>query len=222
MRRIPLVNCCSREGCAGFDREFDESTARKELSRLRRKGPSAMTAALIDALSDGAVVGNTVLDIGGGVGAVHLALLERGAANAIDVDASAAYLAVARDEADRRGLAARVQHVEADFTDAARALEPVDIVALDRVVCCYGDPVAMVSAAAALSRQRIGLVYPVDRLWTRALVRLTNLWNRLTGHSFRAFVHPTSVIDRLIRDAGFVPWRTRQGLIWQLAVYART
>ncbi|MGZ8690915.1 MAG: class I SAM-dependent methyltransferase, partial [Aeromicrobium sp.] len=48
----------------------------------------------------------TVLDIGGGVGAVHHELLHSGAATAVDVDASRAYIAVAREEAERQGLRA--------------------------------------------------------------------------------------------------------------------
>jgi magnesium-protoporphyrin O-methyltransferase len=216
-----MADCCSGGGCPLYDREFDAKSARKELSALRTKGPPGMTVELIDALSEGGIDGATVLDIGAGVGAVHLALLERGADAATDVDASAPYLAAARDESERRGLAGRVRYVAGDFTAAAGDLEPADLVALDRVVCCYDDVVGLVSAAAGLARRRIGFVYPVDRWWTRGVIRIVNLWARLTRDPFRVFIHPTAVVDGLVREAGFAPTRARHGLIWQLAVYER-
>jgi magnesium-protoporphyrin O-methyltransferase len=52
------------------------------------QGPRHTTQKLIDVLVAEGVNGLVVLDIGGGVGTVHLALLEAGARHAVDVDAS--------------------------------------------------------------------------------------------------------------------------------------
>lgn len=86
-------------GDSPFDRQFDALHAAQHLRAYRQNGPVGTTRALIEALGAGGFDGQSVLDIGGGVGAVHHALLRSGAAAAVDVDASRAYIAVARDEA---------------------------------------------------------------------------------------------------------------------------
>jgi hypothetical protein len=63
--------------------------------------------------------------------------LERGASSAVAVDASAAYVGAARDEADRLGRSHTIRFVHADFVMAASGLPSASIVTLDRVVCCY-------------------------------------------------------------------------------------
>lgn len=216
-----MGDCCSGDGCPGYDRVFDERDARRRLTELHRDGPRKMTRRLIDGLAEGIVEGATVLDIGAGVGAVHLALLERGAASAVDVDASRAYVAAARAEAERRGLSERTTHHVGDFTAIAPALDQADLVALDRVVCCYGDATTLVAEAARLTRRRLGLVYPVDRWWTRLALAAENAVQWLRRDPFRAYVHPTALVDRLVREAGLEPVHTRSGLLWQIAIYAR-
>src|SRR5919106_749398 len=83
---------------------YDGRDAEKDLAALRARGPRPTTQELIDAIRVQGVDGATTLDVGAGVGAIHLALLEAGAASAVDVDASREYLAAARAEAERRGL----------------------------------------------------------------------------------------------------------------------
>ncbi len=221
-----MANCCPGGGCPtgscpSYDTQFDEKSARQKLAELRSRGPRGTTADLIEALSAGGVDGATVLDIGAGVGAVHLGLIERGAASATDVDASAAYTAAAHEEAVRRGLADRVRNLNDDFVRVASSLEPADIVALDRVVCCYGDVTALVSNAARLARRRLGLVYPVDRWWVRIGIGIENLLMAAKRDPFRAYIHPTAVVDRLVREAGLEPRVVRRGAIWQVIVYER-
>ena len=55
------------------------------------------------AASDHAVGGATLLDIGGGVGAIRHELLAAGATSVTSVDASGPYLDAARSESKRRG-----------------------------------------------------------------------------------------------------------------------
>ncbi|MBI4419415.1 MAG: hypothetical protein HY560_01205, partial [Gemmatimonadetes bacterium] len=89
-------------GCCAVEKEFDAATARRDLRRFRRRGPDAPTRQLLAAVEARALpAGSTLLDVGGGVGAIHHVLLERGFSRATHVDASAAYLAGAADEAQR-------------------------------------------------------------------------------------------------------------------------
>jgi SAM-dependent methyltransferase len=215
------VDCCSPDGDPRYDRQFDARHAASKLRAYRRDGPAAMTRHLIDALADGGVAGLTVLDIGGGVGAVHHELLKAGAERAVDVDASRAYLAAAAEESERQGHAERVRYVGGDFVKVADQIAPVDLVALDRVICCYPDMAALVGRSSALARRRYGLVYPRDTWLARAGIAVENAWQRLTGSTFRAYVHPTAQVEAILTAQGFVARLRRSGLIWQLAVYER-
>jgi len=207
-------------GCGA--NEFGEAKARQKLLQYRRSGSNQTTLWLIDGLRAGGVDGLTVLDIGAGVGAVHLDLLASGARSAVDVDGSAAYVEVARDEAARRGTADRVRHEIGDFVRLAGSIEPADIVALDRVICCYPDMQALVSVSVARAKRRYGLVYPRDAWWIRAGSTVLNGVVRLARQPFRAYVHRTAAVEAIVRAAGFESTLRRTGLFWQVVVYERT
>jgi SAM-dependent methyltransferase len=208
--------------CQGVDEFFNERTARFDLRRYRRRGPSKQTRVLLDAIRDRGVHGATLLDIGGGVGAIQQELLAAGAAHVTAVEASPAYLQAAREEAQRRGTSDRVDYKSGDFVTLADAIEPADLVTLDRVICCYPDMEALVGASAARARRVYGLVYPQDGWWVRAGCGLANLAMRLRRRLFRAHVHRTGAVDAVVRANGLTPaLRRRVGPIWQIVVYTR-
>ncbi len=214
------MDCCS-PGDSAFDRQFDARHAAGKLRAYRRKGPVGLTRALIEALVAGGIDGQTVLDIGGGVGAVHHELLRSGAATAVDVDASRAYLSVAREEAERQGHADRVRYLAGDFVALADELDPADLVALDRVICCYAHMAALVGRSATLARRRYGLVYPRDSWLGRVGVAFENAWFRLSRSSFRVYAHRTADVDAILAAHGLVKRLDRRTPIWQLALWER-
>jgi magnesium-protoporphyrin O-methyltransferase len=163
----------------------------------------------------------TVLDIGGGIGAIQLELLAAGAGKATSVDASAAYIEVAKEEAARKGVAEQISYLHGDFVALANQVPPADIVTLDRVICCYHDARALVDLSAARAQRLYGLVYPRDRWWNRLMIRLENLICRLKRSPFRAFVHPTSLVEGLVRRNGLKPVFQKNTFIWQVVVYSR-
>jgi len=214
------VDCCSPED-SPFDREFNARTAEEDLRAYRRDGPTGLTRHLIDALSAGGIEGRTVLEIGGGVGTVHHELLHSGARAAVDVDASRAYVAAARGEAERQGHADRVDYRVGDFVGVADAIAPADVVALDRVLCCYGDMTSLVARSAALARRRYGLVYPRDTWLGRMAIVSINVGLRLSRSPFHAYLHRTADVEAILSAHGLVRSLHRTTLIWQLAVYER-
>ncbi len=211
---------CGDGSC--YDETFDAEHAARRLREYRRSGPDRSSRRLIDALAAGGVEGSTVLDVGGGVGAIHHELLARGAASAIDVDASGPYLAAARQEAERRGHLDRARYVRGDLVALAADLEPADIVALDRVVCCYGDMPALVASAAALTRRHLGLVLPRDDPWIRAGSAPFGWWSRLRRDPFRFYVHRLARVDAVVRQAGLLPAYEHRGWFWRTVVFERS
>ena len=211
-------SCCEPD----YDATFDARAARRELATYRRSGPTGTTRRLLDAIRREGVAGATVLDIGGGVGVIGAELLAAGASHLTDVDAARPYLAAARAEIERRGQAGRATFVHGDFVRLAATVPTADVVTLDRVVCCYGDWRSLVDRSAEHAARLLGLVYPVDRPWTRIMVGTGNLVMRLFGRNFRFYIHPERAIDARIRDHGFAPIVHRRGLSWQTVLYARS
>jgi magnesium-protoporphyrin O-methyltransferase len=205
--------------CVGIERLFDDSVARRQLKRYRRRGPDKMTRVLLEALISEGAAHATFLDVGGGVGAIQHGLLEAGAAAGTSVDASPAYLEAAREEASSRGHAGRVRYVAGDFVDVQDDIGPADLVALDRVVCCYHDMPALVDATASRARRAYGLVYPRDTRLMKLAVGLLNLTQRLRRHPFRAFVHPTSAVEARVDAHGFRRVFLERSILWQAVVF---
>ena len=210
----PRCSCC-------YDEAFDRAFVERELRKYRRAGPGHASRALVDALAAGGVEGLTVLDIGAGIGAVHQLLLERGASSATDVDASGPYLAAAREEAERRGIEARLTFVYGDFLEHVDGIDAADLVALDRVVCCYGDVDALVRGAAAKTIRRLGIVMPPDGRLAAGVIGMLNLWQRLTGSAFRMHAHPHRRVNAAAAEAGLVPAGMAAVGIWRVLVFER-
>src|SRR5688572_16475070 len=182
---------------------YDGQSADKDLAKWRRRGPHPATRELIAVIRDDGVEGATVLDIGAGVGAVHITLLEAGAATAVDVDASQEYLATARAEAERRGLADRVEYRYGDVVELAADLPPADIVTLDSVICCYPYLAPLVDVAVRTRPRLVGLTYPRDVWWMRVFMRWFNLTHAVRRRADRYFIHRHVRLNRLMADAGY-------------------
>jgi SAM-dependent methyltransferase len=210
----PTCDCCPNT--------FSTRDAEGDLKRYREKGPDKTTRALIDALVAAGVDGASLLDIGGGIGAIQLELLAAGAAKAESVDASEAYVEVARAEAERRGYGARTAARVGDFVTLAPEIGPADVVTLDRVVCCYPDLAALLGAAAGHARRCVGLVYPRDDWWNRVAARAIAAFGWLTRDPTRWYLHRPGEVDEILLAAGYRRREITRDLIWQVAVYERT
>jgi SAM-dependent methyltransferase len=213
------VTCCDH--CADAEDLFSRRAARRDLRRYRRKGPSPLTGRLLEMLRREEVPGRTLIDIGGGIGAIQHELFKDGLASAVQVDASAAYLAAAREEAARQGNLERAEYHHGDFVDLAAGLDNADLVTLDRVVCCYPDMPRLVAASTSRARRLYALSYPRPRRGTRLFMAAANLFFRLRRSAFRIYLHPPPAIDAEIRRQGLRPVARVRTLLWEAALYRR-
>ena len=210
------MSCCAPKE---IERQFGSDTAKGDLRRFRRRGPIRSTRLLIDDLRKAGVAGMSVLDIGGGIGAIHHALLDAGAVDAMHVDLSPEYIAAAREEAARRGHADRVRFVHGDFVTVSADLPSADVLTLDRVICCYPDMELLVGRAAEKARKLVGAVYPRDVWWVRLGVRLGNVVRRIRRTAFRVFVYRPAAIDDALRRHGFERRTQRRTFLWEVVTY---
>ncbi len=216
--RLAMSSC----QCEGIESRFDATYAAQKLERYRRLGPDATTRALLDALVREGIVGMTLLDIGGGVGAVQHGLLRSGVSSVVEVEASAAYQDACREEAQRQGHPDRIEHRLGDFGSLADGIGPADIVTLDRSVCCWPDMPGLVRPSAARAGRLYGLVYPRDDWWVRVGWRtFTRLRLLARSNPMRVFVHRTRDVEALLREEGLVRRSRRTLGVWQVVVFAR-
>jgi magnesium-protoporphyrin O-methyltransferase len=207
--------------CHGFETVFDTRKAGRELNRYRSRGPRELTQLLIDAVKEGGVEGQTLLDVGGGIGAIQHELLKAGAGSAVAVEASPAYLWAAEEEAQRQGHRARMTYYLGDFVEIVQDIHPADIVTLDRVICCYPDVERLVGLSSQRATRLYAVIYPVDSWALRIMGRIFNSYMWLRRNPFRFFIHPTSAVDGLIRRGGFQQRFHHKTRLWQVAVYGR-
>ena len=201
--------------------EFNAEGAEGEIDEYRTEGPTETTQFLIDALTDQGVEDLTLLDIGGGVGAIQHAMLSAGASAATAVEASTAFAEAAEDQAQELGWSEQVDVKHGDFVELADTLPPHGIVTLDRVICCYHDMKSLVRLSAARASKLYGVVYPRDVWWNKIGFRLLNLFFWFSRSPFRAFVHPDAGIHSILASIGMTKVFYRKTTFWQVAVYAR-
>jgi hypothetical protein len=213
------MNCCRPD--AALDDMFDVRMARHDLKKYRKTGAEPTAKALINLLRERGVKGATLLDVGGGVGAIHHELLDAGAASAVHADASSQYIAVARDEAERRGHSDRVNFVVGDFVAQAPVIAKADIVTLDRVICCYPDMPALVRESASRAKKFYGASFPRERWFLRVGFRVLNWIMALRRKGFRIYMHSHAAIDAALRREGLTPRASARTFVWQVVIYSR-
>jgi predicted TPR repeat methyltransferase len=209
-------------GCGDdFASIFDRGTADRDRERYRRDGPDGTTRMLLEMINGNRARGSSLLDIGGGIGVITQELLRAGAGHAVLVEASPAYLEVARNEVRASNALDRVEFVEGDFVRRAGEIEPSDIVTLDRVVCCYPDSEALVSLSADRARSLYGLVLPRDSRLVQLALWLGNLGFWIRRSPYRAYGHSNQLIDRLVGARGLRPIAERRTFFWRVVLYGR-
>src|SRR4051794_21537986 len=127
-----MSGCCEPRV---YERMFGAKQARLDAARYRKRGLRGSSLDLVELAGD--VSGESILEVGGGVGAIELELLAAGAARATDVELSGEYEEEAQKLISERGVGDRVERRLGDFV--AERVEPHDVVVMHRVVCCYPD-----------------------------------------------------------------------------------
>ena len=211
--------CCSADAYAEL---FDDKTARRDARHFLQKGLDPTGRRMVDVVVERGVRDATVLEVGGGVGALGIELLRAGAVRATSVDLVSTYEHAARELLETLDLTGRVERRVLDFARAASDVPQADIVLLHRVICCYPDMETLVGAAADHAGRLLALSFPADRWWWHVGRVLTNMWFRLRGCAFRLYLHHPHRILEVAEHAGLRPIMQRRGWIWQIAVLERT
>lgn len=211
------------QGCC-----FDDWAANSAVRARKRGGVGApITERILRALERQGLEGRTVLDVGCGTGDLALATLANGAEWATGVDLGPGAIEQARALAAERGLSDRAAFSVGD--GAVVTLGRHDIVAMNRVLCCYPSVDLLLDNSLGAAGSVYAYTAPVHTgplgVFNRISVGISNTWFRFRSkkfRGFRAFVHDLDAVDRTIAEAGFrAVHRSRERVVWQLAVFTR-
>jgi 2-polyprenyl-3-methyl-5-hydroxy-6-metoxy-1,4-benzoquinol methylase len=118
--------CCT--GYCAAEAQFNYKVAERDLRRYRRRGADATTRLMLAELRRWPLEGRRLLDVGGGIGVISRELAGTGVASATIVEASPAYLEVARREAGSQYGSRPTQFILGDFAVIASTLPDADVV----------------------------------------------------------------------------------------------
>jgi Methyltransferase domain len=167
------------------------------------------------------VAGDSVLEIGGGIGALQIELLRSGARSAVNVELSPEWEGEARSLLREASLEDRVERRIGDAVAEAETIEPADVVVMERVVCCYPDPEALVGFAADRTRRFLLMSFPHDRRLAHLVVRVGNFICRARRIDFRSYVHPERRIEQAAESHGLELAFDRPGRWWRVVAFER-
>jgi magnesium-protoporphyrin O-methyltransferase len=206
-----VSGCCPQ---CGYEDLFGDRFARRTARRYRRKGLDAEQRRIVDFLGDP----ETVLEIGGGVGAIALEVGKHGAPAQV-VEVVRAYEPLAHELAREVGV--ELDFRLADLVADPDAVDGADAVALNKVVCCTPDGVRLTAVAARLARRRLALSFPRDTPPARLFARAQNVVFRLLRRRFRVYVHPRPALVAAADAAGLRLAYEHSGLVWEVAGFER-
>jgi protein-L-isoaspartate O-methyltransferase len=208
--------------CCAYEQEFSDRVANADLRRFRKRGLDRLEARVAGHLPAEEVVGRSILEVGGGIGVLQIALLEKGAAAVTNVEMSSAYEPVALELLAEQGFRDRVTRLLADFAVSPDKVPRSDIVLLNRVICCYPDMPLLLGAAMDKARELVVLSFPRRRASVRLIWAADNLFGRIRRKKFRAFLHAPEDVFALAESRGFVVLTDDLSPMWHTVVLRRT
>ena len=214
-----MSNCCTPKGYRWI---FSERQARSEAKRYRRKGLDATSRRIVDFLKQQGVEGRTVLEVGGGIGAIQIELLKAGAARAVSVELTPTYEEEAATLLRDQGLTDRVERRIMDFAAAGDSVPSADIVIMNRVVCCYPDMPRLAGAASDHTREVLVMSFPKRTWWLWVGLGLGNAILRAMRREFQIFLHPPKRILATSEQHGLRTIFDESGVMWTVAALRRT
>ncbi len=215
------MTCCNGPECAGTNKFFTRFSS-KYAKRFRRKGLEKVQMHLLKGIKHVPVPSAEILDIGCGVGALHIALLREGAAHATGVDAADGMIRQARTFAEEHGVQAKVQYMLGDFTHLANDLPQADITILDKVVCCYENVHELLGRSMEKTRRVFALSMPRETMIVRWGFLLQIAVAKLFRASFTPYWHDWDHLRTSITSGGFRPVYENRTFLWNILVFERS
>ena len=216
-RKGSMMSCCATEGTD----KFFSRQARRFARRFRRRGLDKPSRLIVKGLLSRGIAGKSLLDIGCGVGGLHLTLLQKGASYAQGVELAEGMLNAARLLAEELGFKERVRYQKGDFVSMDGDVAPADVVVLDKVICCYPDFEDLIVKSTGKARSLYAVSYPRDAFFPRLGFRSGALLGKILKWSFSPYYHDPVLIDGAIRGCGLKEVFSEKTFVWKVKVFTR-
>ncbi|HEY5890006.1 MAG TPA: hypothetical protein VIW94_04825 [Acidimicrobiia bacterium] len=212
-----MPDCCNP---SGYEKLFNSREAGKSLRLYDKNGLNRGAKRVVAYLKQQGLEGHRIIEVGGGIGALQIELLKAGAASAVNVELSHGYQEVATQLVRREGLEGRVEQRIGDFTEMAEGMEADDVI-MNRVICCYPHLERLMDAALSASSHVVAATFPRDRILSRVAIGFENIYHRIRGRDFRAYLHPPKAIMETASRAGFEVAFNDSEFMWQSVVFEK-
>jgi len=181
-----------------------------------------VSSRLVRLLRERSLEGCSLLEVGGGIGAIQIELLKSGiSSSVVSIEMTPTYEPVAAALLREAGFDDLVDRQVLDFARAGGKVPPADIVVLNRVICCYPDMPTLAGVAADHARRILVMSFPKERWWTRSAVGFGNLALRIGRREFHMFLHPPERVLEVARQHGLITVASETGAFWQVVVLGR-
>lgn len=213
----------SCEQCVGINEFFTEKEARKKWQKYLKKGPGKVTEKLISIIRTKIRGGESLLDIGGGIGIIHHELIREGVHKVHDVEASSGYLKVAKEAAESKNIFDKIKYSQGDFLELASQIPSYEIVTMDKVICCYPHYNEMLNLSLERSSRLFGIVFPKSVWIAKIISGSANIFLKTFGKStFRSFIHPSKGVLEIIQSSGFKLTDNNSTFKWHIWLFEKS
>lgn len=210
-----------QEHCCGADLFFNAKTAAKEYNKYLKKGPGKATAKINQQLAGLNLENKSLIDVGGGIGAIQWWFLEQGGQQTTDIDASSGYLKKAEDHALNNGWRNKTSFIEGDCTEKYNEVDDAHFITLDKVVCCYPNYEEILAITCNKAKEAVTLSYPMDGIIAQTLRSLGVLFFMLKKNPYRPYVHPVKEIRAVFANNGYERVAHDVSFPWHIETYKK-
>lgn len=206
-----MDTCCN----TSYQDTFDHKRAQKELKAYEKSGVKANSRPLMELISSVDLKEASMLEIGGGIGSLIFESFKLGLSKANYVDISQAYSDTFIAALEEKGLSEKVEPRLGDFVDLSKEISQVDLVVLDKVICCYENYAELIRASTSKSRKWYAITIPRDKWWVKMVHGFDNILRNLKKNPFQSFIHAHEDIFEVLEKEGFSIRKDKKRREWQ-------
>jgi magnesium-protoporphyrin O-methyltransferase len=200
---------------------FFNKQARRLEKYFRNNGLRPEQKHLMQGIQQSGMTQANILEIGCGVGGLHLSLLQAGAGRAVGFDISEKMIQTAQKLSHEMGLQERTQYWQGDFVEMHEHAPTAEVTILDKVICCYENFEELIARSAAKTKRIYAVCYPRKNFIARFVICAASLLLKLSRMSFHPYYHAPQRIQATIQRHGFDKVFERRTAMWVVQVFQR-
>ena len=215
------MTCCSSCSNTTGTNDFFNSQSKRYLKQYRKKGLAKEQRLLEAGITGSGIQNKSILEVGCGIGALHLTLMKNGAEKSTGIDISEGMITTAKQLAGEFGFAERTTYHLGDIVQMNGNIPEADIVILDKVVCCYKNVFDLLKVSSEKCRQTYAFSYPNPNILVQISFKGLILIGKLLKWKFYPSWHDWSGLIRTLETYGFKQSYQNSTFMWNVCVLER-